>query len=308
MLDPKAAQFLAMMAKPSPTKFEDSIETRRKTFADGVRLLTATFPVAHPPRYEDTECQTAYGAVPLRVYHPDHQEIWRPLVFYHGGGFVLGDIATYHPFVARLCQALGAVIIAVEYRPAPEARWPEPVEECYAATRWVSEHATLWGGQMGEVMVAGDSAGGNFAAVVSQLARQRQEFTIVAQVLLYPVTDMTTKTPSMEAFGEGYFLDQRDMEWFGLQYLTHLDDAQDPTASPARASNLQGLPPALIITGEYDPLRDQGEAYGQKLLDAGVPVTVRRYDGMIHGFMSIPLFDQSTQAMNHVRDFLKGIP
>lgn len=226
------------------------------------------------------------GEIPVRVYAPAGAGPFPTLVYFHGGGWVICDLDTHDALCRDLTNGAGCVTVSVDYRLAPESKFPAAVDDCVAALEWVAAHAGELGGDSSRLAVGGDSAGGNLAAVVAQVARQRGGPSLVFQLLIYPATDFTADTDSIRENSEGYFLTHDDMIWFREHYLTSQDDRANPLASPLLADDLSGLPPALVITAEYDPLRDEGEQYGQKLRAAGVPVTISRYDGMIHGFLS----------------------
>jgi acetyl esterase len=254
-----------------------------------------------PPEVASVEDRVIPGPgcdLPVRIYTPEG-DAPRPVVaFFHGGGFVICSVDTHEGLARRLANAIGAVVVSVEYRLAPECRFPGPAEDCYAATVWAHEHAAELGGDPARLMVAGDSAGGNLAAAVTHMARDRGTPPIACQALIYPVIDAACDAPSYTENAEGYFLTAAGMHWFWSHYLGPDGDGSHPHASPIRADDHSGLPPAVVITAEYDPLRDEGEAYGEALRAAGVPVTVRRYDGMIHGFVSMPmLFPEADDAI-----------
>jgi acetyl esterase len=198
------------------------------------------------------------------------------------------------------------VVVSVDYRLAPEHKFPAAAEDAYAATQWVADHADELGGDPDRIAVAGDSAGGNLAAVVALMARDRGGPPLRFQLLVYPVTDFSFDTDSYRENAEGYFLHRASMEWYWRQYLASDDDGIDPYASPLRADDVTGVPPAMVITAEYDPLRDEGEAYGRKLADAGVDVSIRRFDGMFHGFFSMGAFlDGAKQATDDAHAALR---
>jgi acetyl esterase len=206
------------------------------------------------------------------------------IVYFHGGGWVIGELDTVDNPLRRIANRTGAVVVSVDYRLAPEHVYPAAFDDSYAATAWVAEHAAELGGDPERVAVSGDSAGGNLAAAVAIAARDRQGPRLAAQLLIYPVTDFDFTTESYEQNGEGYLLTKGSMQWFWAHYLGAQDLGKDPYACPARADDLAGLPPAFVATAEFDPLRDEGEAYAAKLRIAGVDVTAKRYDGMLHGF------------------------
>jgi acetyl esterase len=236
------------------------------------------------------------GAIPVRIYRPASDRPLPVVVYFHGGGFVIGDIATHDTVCQRLAVGVPAVVVSVDYRLAPEYPFPAAVEDCDTATEWVAAHAAEFGGDAARLAVAGDSAGGNLAAVVARHARDAGGPPIAFQLLVYPVTDMTRSLPSHLENGTGYLLDTETMTWFLQNYLGGGDPRQ-PDASPLLADDLSALPPALVVTAEFDPLRDEGEAYAERLRQVGVPVTTSRYDGMIHAFFGMDrIFDAARRA------------
>ena len=231
------------------------------------------------------------GAIPLRLYAPAGDADNRPLVmFFHGGGFVFGGIDGYYDHVCRVvCAHAGCCVISVAYRLAPEDKFPAATDDCYAALQWAVMHGRELGVDTAKVFVAGGSAGANLAAVAALRARDTGGPALCGQLLFYPLTDYhTPATASSLAFAKGYYLTRADVIWFWEQYLRNEADARNPYAVPLQAQTLAGLPPALVITAEYDPLRDEGERYAQRLRDDGVPVTLSRYAGMVHGFLAFP--------------------
>jgi acetyl esterase len=213
-----------------------------------------------------------------------------PVVIYiHGGGWVLGGFDTHERLVRELANKANAVIVFVNYTPSPEAKYPVAIEQAYAATKWVAENGKTINVNSSRLAVVGDSVGGNMAAAVTMLAKERSGPPIKFQVLFYPVTDASFDTPSYMTYQNGYWLLRDGMKWFWSNYLTNQTNVKDPTVSPLQASieQLKGLPPALIINGENDVLRDEGEAYALKLSEAGVPVAAVRYHGTIHDFVML---------------------
>lgn len=228
------------------------------------------------------------GSVKLRVVRPEGAKGTLPVVMYfHGGGWVLGDADTHDRLVREIANGAKAAVVFVDYDRSPEARYPIAIEQAYAATKYVADHAKEFHIDVSRLAVAGDSVGGNMAAVVTLLAKERGGPDIDQQVLFYPVTDANFDTGSYNQFANGPWLTKEAMKWFWNAYLPDEAKRKEPTASPLQASleQLNGLPPALIITDENDVLRDEGEAYGRKLVQAGVKVTSIRYNGTIHDFV-----------------------
>jgi acetyl esterase len=224
------------------------------------------------------------GDLRVRVYTPVGNGPFPGLVFFHGGGFVLCSLDTHDGQCRSLAHAAGCVVVSVDYRLAPEHRFPAAPEDCYAATQWVAKNGGELGIDVGRIAIGGDSAGGNLAAVVALMARDRGGPALRFQLLVYPVTDCAFDTASYRDNGEGYYLTAGSMRWFWQQYLADPGQAAEAYASPLRARDLSRLPPGLCITAEYDPLRDEGEAYAARLRSAGIDMRTSRYDGMIHGF------------------------
>lgn len=246
--------------------------------------------------------------VPVRVYTPaDAVGGAAPLLLWiHGGGWVIGDLDTADATARALANRSGAVTVSVDYRLAPEHPAPGALDDCLAALTWSVENAELLGVDATHVAVGGDSAGGNLAACLCQRVRDEFGPDIDYQLLVYPVTDCTLASRSMDENAEGYFLTRASMEWFVDHYLGDRDP-KDPTVSPLFASSLAALPPALVITAEYDPLRDDGEAYAAALREAGVPVEAIRYSGQIHGFMGLAaLLDDGKHALDQAGAALRA--
>jgi len=228
------------------------------------------------------------GALPVRIHWPAGNSPFPALVFFHGGGWVLGDLDSHDVTCRSLTNQASCVTVSVDYRLAPEHKFPAAVEDAYVAARWVADHAADLGVDPARLAVGGASAGGNLATVISLMARERGGPALVFQLLIYPVTDAGLDTPSARAVtSDAYPLNRADMEWFWGHYLRDDTDRLDPRASPALALNLAGLPPALVITAEIDPLCDEGERYAEALTRAGVVTTYTRYDGVTHGFVGM---------------------
>lgn len=247
---------------------------------------------------EDRSIPGPAGEIPIRIYRPADGTL-PAVVYFHGGGWVIGNLDSHDLVCRMLANRSGAVVISVDYRLAPEAKYPAAADDSYAATKWVAEHAAELDIDPNAIAVGGDSAGGNLAAVVSLMAKERGGPNIALQMLVYPVTDYSFDTVSYSDNGEGYFLSKDAMVWFWDHYLNDPSEGSQANASPLQAEDLSGLPPAWIITAEYDPLRDEGEAYAERLREAGVQVTVERYNGMIHGFFSMAwMLTEGERAVN----------
>jgi len=241
-----------------------------------------------PVAQVDTRVLPGAVQIPVRVYRPSLANDLPALIYFHGGGFVICNLDTHDRVCRGLANASGCVVVSVDYRLAPEHKFPAAAEDAYSATRYVAEHAGEFGIDPSRIAVGGDSAGGNLATVVAMMARDRGGPALKFQLLIYPVTDFTEHvTQSERDYGHGHFLDTELMDWFADQYFANETDRHLPYGSPSKASDLRGLPAAMVITGECDPLRDQGEAYAEQLRHAGVSVLVKRYDGMIHPFLSL---------------------
>jgi acetyl esterase len=229
------------------------------------------------------------GQLGLRVYTPLGQGPFPLLVFFHGSGFVVCSLDTHDVMCRNLCAGAGCVVASVDYRLAPEHKFPAAPEDCLHATRWAGANAASLGADPARIAVGGDSAGGNLAAVTALRVRDEGGPALCAQLLIYPVTEYwDAGMPSYTENAEGYGLTRDGMKWFWDHYLENLEDARDPRAAPLRAPDLRGLPPALVVTAEYDPLRDEAERYAARLREAGVPTELVRYAGMNHGFFFWP--------------------
>jgi len=248
------------------------------------------------------------GEIPLRLYYPAGNPPFAAFVYFHGGGWVIGDLNTHHGFCHALAKTSGCLVVAVDYRLAPEHRYPAAVEDAYAATNWVAQNADAIQADPNRLAVGGDSAGGHLAAVVAMMARDRRGPRIDLQILIYPITDCSFNTASYIENQEGYMLTRDLMKWFWNHFIEDENQANDPYVSPLRAENLRDLPPAMVLTAEYDPLRDEGEAYAKKLQEAGVNVTLSRYPGMIHGFIRMTaVLDKANEALDEVAGMLTRV-
>lgn len=252
------------------------------------------------------------GPIPVRIYTPKGSGAFPVLIYYHGGGWVIGGLDVVDGTCTVLANRAHAVVVSVDYRLAPEHPFPAAVEDAYAALTWVADNAALLNIDAERLAVAGDSAGGNLAAVVALLARDQSGPALMHQLLLYPATDFQRETASFRDNGEGLFLTTDLLKWFQEHYLAANGDPADWRASPLRAPDLSGLPPALVVTAGFDPLRDEGEAYAARLREAGGEAVVTRYDGQIHAFAAnlAGAIDQGRTAIEdagrHLRTVFRG--
>ncbi len=285
-LEPEAQAFAEAAAKP-PLLFTLGPEQGRIALDEVQAGQVSRLPVD----IEDLIIADGPGQqVALRILRPQHAQTPLPVIVYiHGAGWVFGSTQTHDRLMRELAVGAGAAVVFPVYRLCPEVSYPTAIEECYMAARWVARHAQEHGLDAERLAVAGDSVGGNMAAAVTLLSRERGEPDIRLQLLFYPVTDAAFDTASYHQFAEGYHLRRDAMMWFWEQYTRHPSERNEITASPLRASvaQLQGLPAALIITAEADVLRDEGEAYANKLRQAGVRVTAVRFQGTIHDFVML---------------------
>jgi len=236
--------------------------------------------------------------VPARIYTPAGAGPFPGLAWFHGGGWVVGDLDTADAAARNMCAGADCVVASVDYRLAPETKFPGPAEDCYAATQWLAANAAALNVDSARIAVGGDSAGGNLAAAVALMSRDRGGCPLVFQLLVYPVTQRDFDRASYLENADGYQLTRDTMIWYWDHYLAADADAAHPYAAPLHAADLRGLPPALVLTAEYDPLRDEGEAYAAALQAAGVPTAAIRYDGLIHGFFGMfAAVDQARQAV-----------
>lgn len=272
------------------------------------KVLTSMEHCEDVERVDDRLIPGTDGDIPARVYTPQAAvgEAHGVLVWLHGGGWVIGDLDTADSTCRALANRAGCVVVSVDYRLAPEHAAPAALDDCMTALAWTVENFELLGVDASKVAIGGDSAGGNLAALVCQRVRDEFGPDIDFQLLVYPVTDLTLSHPSMDENAEGYFLTKASMEWFVGHYLGDVDP-KDPAVSPLYADDLAGLPPAMVITAEMDPLRDEGEAYAARLREAGVPTELIRYEGQIHGFMGMAtMLDDGKDAIERAGAALRA--
>ncbi len=303
-VDPQLAGFLADLSAAGTPEFNAiPVDVARS----GLRELVAQFPSTQTVARSDDRVIEA-GRVAVRIYTPCGAGPFPVLLYVHGGGWVIGDLDAYGPICRELCGAVGCIVVSVDYRLAPEHRFPAAADDVDLALHWVVSRCQEFGGDPQRIAIAGDSAGGNLAAVTALEARRSLPRALCAQVLIYPVAShVSTQSQSMIDNAEGYLLTRRDMVWFTDHYLGSGHDGRDPRFNLSYAGDLSGLPPSLVITAEFDPLRDEGEAYAAALKEAGVAAELSRYEGAIHGFvMFFSAFDISRRAMDEIAGWLKA--
>jgi acetyl esterase/lipase len=298
-LHPQADALLEQMREAGVRPFEELSVAEAREAAWGYVALAG-----EPQEVGDVRTTLIPGPtadIPIRIYTPEGAGPRGGIVFFHGSGWVIANIDICDAAVRSLANSTSSVVVSVNYQKAPEHKFPVPFEDCWAATTWVHDNAADLGIDPARLAVAGDSAGGNLAAAVSLRAREEHGPPIAFQVLVYPALDCNWDTPSAIENAEGYGLQRETMRWFWNHYLADPADADNPFVSPLRAPDLSGLPPAFIATAEFDPLRDDGEMYAERLREAGVDVTVKRYDGMIHGFYwMLGALDQSRRLHDDI--------
>ncbi len=263
----------------------------------------AVVPVAH---VVDGTLPGPAGDIPYRLYSPDPGKSLPTMLHYHGGGWVIMNPGTHDDLCRRIVSGAGCNFISVDYRLAPEAKYPAAVDDCYAALCWVAENASSLGVDASKLGVIGDSAGGNLAAAVALRVKAEGGPRLTCQVLSYPAVDAKLTQASIAENGTGYLLEKADMEYFYGHYVPAGTDLDDPYLSPLYAEKLEGLPQALVITAEFDPLRDEGEVFAKKLEAAGVSTTQKRFEGTIHGFLLFPhLLSQAREAIDLEAEFIR---
>ena len=257
-------------------------------------------------KVEDRNIPGPDGDVPIRIYTPEGNGPFPILVWYHGGGWVVGDLEQADGSCRNLCVGGQCVVVSVDYRLAPETKFPGNAEDCWSATIWAVKNSASINANGSRLAVGGDSAGGNLAAAMCLMAADRGGPEISLQLLIYPVTEVNFTTDSYNQNAEGYSLTKVTMQWYWDHYLSSEDDALNPYAAPLQAKSLVGQPPALVITAEFDPLCDEGEAYAKRLSEAGVATTATRYDGVIHGFFTMgAVVDKGQQAVDEASAALR---
>jgi acetyl esterase len=287
MLDGRTQWFLQLLARSGRKPLSQlRVEQAREEF-DAFQTIMGGAPAA-VAEIVDRIVDTPQGRMRVRIYRPAASvaRLLPAILYFHGGGWVIGSLEGYDLPCRFFCAGTGCAVVAIDYRLAPEHKFPAAVDDAAAAFHWLAANATSLGLDPARIVVAGDSAGGNLAAVVAQQMRGQPNAPCL-QWLIYPATDLAGKTHSHESCGDGFLLTRADMEWFAGHYLADPADAADPRVSPLRAADLSGLPPALVFTAGFDPLRDEGQAYAERLAAAGVKTIHREFDSLIHGFIGM---------------------
>lgn len=260
-----------------------SVEAAREGYAD---FLAIDHEIASLADVRDSVVSGPEGSVPIRVYTPEGDGPFPVLVWLHGGGFMLGDVESYDPVCRVLADELDCIVVSPDYRLAPEHKFPAGLRDCYAVVEWAASRTEILDGASDQIIVGGDSAGGNLAAAVSLMARDKGGPEIDYQVLVYPTTTFSYEFADEPQGGGNYFITEPDLQWSWDNYLANDVDGMSPYASPLQARDLSGLPPATVLTAEFDPLKEEGVAYAERLADAGVSVEHTHYDRMIHSFFT----------------------
>jgi acetyl esterase len=298
-LDPKIKA--ALEASPTPDYRSQGPAVVRTNF----NQLAARLPKPHDP-LAGVEDRSLDGGVRIRIYRPEAGGPVPALLYFHGGGWVVGDLESHDHVCRAIARRAPALVVSVDYRLSPETAFPGPLDDCETALRWTASHAGEFGGTPDRIAVGGDSAGANLAAGLALRLRDRGGPAIALQLLIYPVTDRNFETPSYRQFASGFGLTRANMQWFWDCYLPDVSGEPDPEAAPLRASSLKGLPPALVLTAEFDVLRDEGEAFARRLHQEGVAVRGLRFLGMNHGFIRMAaLFPQADHAISVLAGVLR---
>ena len=298
-LDPQAELIINLVKQAGlPEFWQLTPPQAREQYAQRVKCSELKEPIH---RTEDRRISGPANDIPIRIYWPraaKPAELFPVLLWLHGGGFVIGDLDTHDSACRLLANQTDCMVVAVDYRLAPEFKFPAAVEDCYAALRWVALHAQEIGADPLRIAVGGDSAGANLATVMAILARNDGHPKIVFQLLVYPCVAPEPETPSHRKFADGYLLTRNNIVWFYKQYLRNQRDTQDFRFAPLVADDLSNLPPALVFVAGYDPLRDEGVEYVKRLIEAGNRVTLANYEGMVHGFiLAGGVLDAAKRAM-----------
>jgi acetyl esterase len=304
-LDEDVRQILSVLSPPdTPDLAALTVESARLAMGATSALNANPEPVA---KVKNRTIPGPVAPIPVRIYTPDVAGPLPVLMFFHGGGWVLCNLDTHDGTARRLANHAGCIVISVDYRLAPENPFPAPLDDCCAATRWAATNAATLGGDPSRLAVSGDSAGGNLAAATALRLRDEDGPRLLHQLLIYPAVDSRCATPSFEENRTGYFLTADAMRWFWGHYQGSPADQNNPYFAPICSQNLADLPAATVLTAEFDPLRDEGEAFAHKLIEAGIPCDLMRYDGVIHGFFGMhDMLPKARQAVERASQNLRA--
>lgn len=297
---------LLRFSKPITQRHEQELRKAQRTRRSPVIDWVWSGRKQKLPKIVDQVITGRHGDIPIRLYYPDSQAPLPLVLFFHGGGWVTGNISTHDSLCRHIAYRSQALVLSVDYHLAPSFPYPVALEDCFDAAQWANDNAQTLGAHAQPLILMGDSAGGNLAAAVSLLSRDRHGPNILKQILIYPVVDGTLNHPSMDRYAAAPVLSKAAMQFFVDQYASSPTDIQSPYFSPLLA-DLSHLPPALIILAAYDPLRDEGQAYARRLQRAGIPVQVKEYSGMVHGFLSFPRFCHCAEdALGEIAEFIQA--
>ena len=304
-LDPQAAALLKSMEESDAPPFHECTpEEARIMYDKGSELVRGEPPEPHS--LESINIPGQAGPIDAWVYKPSEDKGLPILVFFHGGGFVFGSLKSHDTVCRSLCMEAGCIVVAIDYRLAPENKYPAALDDAWDATQWIASHADALGGDPNRLAVGGDSAGGCLTAAVTLLAKESGLPKICKQLLIYPCTDITRSYESHKTFAEGYRLTSDLLDWFYGHYFSEQDNIRHWKASPLFSGDLANLPSAFIISAGYDPLQDEAKAYAKKLTEAGVKTKLTHYDGMLHGFITMPgVLDKASEALTECASELK---
>ena len=306
-LDPQAEALLKNMEESGAPPFNKvSPAEARLMYDQGSELVRGDPPEPHS--IENMDIPGKDGKIAAWAYRPSESKNLPTLVFFHGGGFVIGSLKSHDTVCRSLCIEAQCLVISIDYRLAPENKYPAALDDAWTATNWIANNIESLGGDANHLVVAGDSAGGCLAAAVSLLAKESGSPDICKQILVYPCTDMSARFDSHREFGDGYRLTSELLEWFYNHYFSEKDDIMHWKASPLNAQDFTQLPPTFIISAGFDPLQDEAKAYAEKLKNAGVQVKLSHYEGMMHGFITMPgVIDKAKEALNECAEELKNV-
>lgn len=303
-LDPQVRALIDQFQTQIPADTHLSVDEMRELS----KLIYKRNSVEHVAQVLSEAIPGPGGVIPIRIYKPQSRGPLPVLVYFHGGGWVFGSLEISDALCRSFANKAECIVVSVDYRLAPEYFFPAAAEDCYAAVKWVSENATSFGGDPLSIAVGGDSAGGNLAASVCLMARDQMLPKIICQLLIYPIISPNFDSPTYLEYGKGFLFDREKLIWCWDLYAPDTIDRRNPYLSPIYSTGLQNLPPAIIVTAEFDPLRHEGEAYAKRLREAEVSVIFKRFNGMIHGFLNWDeSIDQAKKAIIEISDALKLI-